>query len=67
MCFRIGINLGDVIADDERIDGVNIAGRIDALAEPAVSPVGTQYRSAAELLSFSPLARKCRAPWIPGH
>jgi len=35
MEFRIGINLGDVIEKDERIygDGVNIAARIEALAE----------------------------------
>ena len=34
--FRIGINLGDVIAEDEDIfgDGVNIAARLEALAEP---------------------------------
>jgi len=36
MTFRIGVNLGDVIEDDGRIygDGVNIAARIQALAEP---------------------------------
>jgi adenylate cyclase len=36
MEFRIGINLGDVIEEDERIygDGVNIAARLEALAEP---------------------------------
>ncbi len=35
MEFRIGINLGDVIVDGERIygDGVNIAARLEGLAE----------------------------------
>jgi adenylate cyclase len=35
MEFRIGVNLGDVIEDEERIygDGVNIAARIEGLAE----------------------------------
>ncbi|HEY7492098.1 MAG TPA: tetratricopeptide repeat protein [Candidatus Tectomicrobia bacterium] len=35
MEFRIGINLGDVIADGERLygDGVNIAARLEGLAE----------------------------------
>ncbi len=36
MEFRIGINLGDVIVEGERIygDGVNIAARMEGLAEP---------------------------------
>src|SRR5258708_7194832 len=36
MRFRIGLNLGDVIAEDDDIlgDGVNIAARLEALAEP---------------------------------
>ena len=36
MQFRIGINLGDVIQEKERIygDGVNIAARLEALSEP---------------------------------
>jgi adenylate cyclase len=36
MLFRIGINLGDVIADGEDIygDGVNIAARLQSQAEP---------------------------------
>jgi len=34
--FRIGINLGDVIVDGDDIfgDGVNVAARMEALAEP---------------------------------
>ena len=37
MRFRIGINLGDVIAEPEDIygDGVNIAARLEAMAEPS--------------------------------
>ncbi|MBY5533641.1 hypothetical protein HFO58_10750 [Rhizobium leguminosarum] len=36
MKFRIGLNLGDVIADGGNLygDGVNIAARLEALAEP---------------------------------
>ena len=35
MLFRIGVNLGDIIEEDERIygDGVNIAARLEGLAE----------------------------------
>ena len=35
--FRIGINVGDIIVDDEDIhgDGVNVAARLEALCEPA--------------------------------
>ncbi len=46
MLFRIGINLGDVIADEDRIygDGVNIAARVQALAEEGgVSISGTAF------------------------
>src|ERR1700724_1372461 len=34
--FRVGINLGDVIVDGDDIfgDGVNVAARLEALAEP---------------------------------
>jgi TolB-like protein/class 3 adenylate cyclase/Flp pilus assembly protein TadD len=36
MRFRIGINLGDIIHDEARIygDGINIAARLESLAEP---------------------------------
>src|SRR5437016_6171988 len=36
IAFRVGVNLGDVIAEENDIygDGVNIAARLEALAEP---------------------------------
>src|SRR5271168_900806 len=36
IAFRVGINLGDIIVDDDDIfgDGVNIAARLEALAPP---------------------------------
>jgi adenylate cyclase len=37
MEFRIGINLGDVIDEEDRIygDGVNVAARLEAMADPS--------------------------------
>ena len=46
MIFRIGINLGDVIEEDEAIygDGVNIAARLEGLADPGgICISGTVY------------------------
>ena len=46
MEFRIGINLGDVIVEGERIygEGVNIAARLEGLAEPSgICISGTVY------------------------
>ena len=47
--FRIGINLGDVIVEGEDIhgDGVNVASRLEGLAEPgAICLSGDAYRQA---------------------
>ena len=46
MVFRIGVNLGDVIQEEDRIygDGVNIAARIESLAEGGgICISGTAY------------------------
>jgi adenylate cyclase len=46
MQFRIGINLGDVVEEGERIygDGVNVAARVESLAEGGgISISGTAY------------------------
>ena len=46
MLFRIGVNLGDVIQDQDRIygDGINIASRIEGLADPGgVAISGTAF------------------------
>ena len=42
MAFRMGVNLGDVIAEDDTIhgDGVNIAARLEKLAEPGSVCIG---------------------------
>ena len=55
MEFRIGINLGDVIEEDERIygDGVNIAARVEGLAAGGgISISGTVYEHIKDKLSL---------------
>jgi adenylate cyclase len=44
--FRVGINLGDIVAEDHDIfgDGVNVAARLEALAEPAGICVSSSVR-----------------------
>ncbi len=55
MNFRIGVNLGDVIEERDRIygDGVNIAARIEALAEEGgICLSGTAYDQVKNKLPF---------------
>lgn len=46
--FRIGVNLGDVIVDGEEIygDGVNVAARLESLAEPGGVCISDAVRTA---------------------
>lgn len=55
MQFRIGINLGDVVVEGERIygDGVNIAARVEGLAEGGgICISGTAYDQVENKLAF---------------
>ncbi len=55
MRFRIGVNLGDVVVDGERIygDGVNVTARLEGLAEPGgVCISGTAYDQVKNKLAF---------------
>jgi adenylate cyclase len=56
MEFRIGINLGDVVEEEERIygDGINIAARVEGLAEGGgICISGTVYDSIKNKLSLA--------------
>jgi DNA-binding response OmpR family regulator len=55
MHFRIGVNLGDVVVDRERIygDGVNVAARIEQLADPGgICVSGTVYDQIEDKVPF---------------
>ncbi|NIS68494.1 MAG: tetratricopeptide repeat protein [Proteobacteria bacterium] len=55
MEFRIGVNLGDVIEDEERIygDGVNVAARVEGLADGGgICISGTAYDQIGKKLSL---------------
>jgi class 3 adenylate cyclase/pimeloyl-ACP methyl ester carboxylesterase len=54
--FRVGINLGDIIIDDDDVygDGVNIAARLEGIAEPGGIYISRQARDhLLEKLSFT--------------
>ena len=56
MEYRIGVNLGDVVLEKGRIygDGVNIAARIEKLAEPGgIAISGTVYDQVASRLKYA--------------
>jgi adenylate cyclase len=60
MQFRIGVNVGDVIYDDARIygDGINVASRLESIAEPGGIVVSRQAYDQADgklALSFREL------------
>ena len=53
--FRIGVNIGDVVQDGDRIygNGVNVAARIEGLAEPGgVSISRNAYGQIKDKLTF---------------
>ena len=58
MTFRIGISIGDVVERDGDLlgDGVNIAARLEGLANPA------DYVSRAPFTSRSPTRCRCSSP-----
>lgn len=65
MHFRIGLHIGDVIFDAERIygDGVNIAARLEGMAEPGSIYISRQVYDQVE--AKSPLAFKPLGPhWL---
>ena len=56
MAFRIGINLGDVLEDGDRIygDGINIAARLEGLAGPGgICISGTAYDQVKNKLTLA--------------
>jgi adenylate cyclase len=61
--FRVGINLGDIIVDESDIfgDGVNVAARLEALAEPGGICVSRMVRDQVRdklALSFDDLGKQ---------
>ena len=55
MHFRIGINLGDVITEEDRLygDGVNVAARLESLAQPGgINISGSAYDQVKNKLPY---------------
>ncbi|MBW1789700.1 MAG: adenylate/guanylate cyclase domain-containing protein, partial [Deltaproteobacteria bacterium] len=83
MTYRIGINLGDVIVEGDRIygDGVNIAARLEGLADPGgicISrtafdqiedklPLGYEYLGEKSVKNISKPVRAYRVVLEPGE
>src|SRR5215472_2512647 len=70
VAFRIGINLGEVIIDDEDIygDGVNVAAWLEALAEPGgvcVSKVVCDHTVRRLVYRINPGRPPARVPAAP--
>jgi adenylate cyclase len=54
--FRVGVNLGDVVAEGDDLlgDGVNIAARLEGLSEPGgICISGTAYEQVRDKLPFA--------------
>src|SRR4029077_5228506 len=49
--FRIGINVGDVVVEDDDMfgDGVNVAARLEGLADPGGICVSARVQEACEI------------------
>ena len=58
MRYRIGVNLGDVIHDEQRVygDGVNIAARLESIAEPGGICISGE--------AFAQVQRKLPLPFV---
>jgi adenylate cyclase len=68
--FRMGINLGDIIVEDGDIfgDGVNIAARLEALADPGFASAGwCAIRCATSSISRSPTWASSRSRTLHGR